>query len=82
VGRDGEDTSIVQLHPENEDAAAVYLLTRGQVITAGEGQVVDVSIPAIKIVMDVLGVQDQRGCLGKVLRVFHERENAKAANAS
>jgi len=60
------------LLPENQEAVSVYFLTRNQFITAGMGMVVDISIPAIKIVMDLYGVEDQKGCLHKVLHLFHE----------
>ena len=57
----------------------VYIMTRGQVATAGMGEVVDISIPAIKIVMDLRRVTDQLGCLTRVRRLFHdvraERQN-------
>ncbi|HOO50360.1 MAG TPA: hypothetical protein PLK94_03620 [Alphaproteobacteria bacterium] len=46
-------------------------MTRNQIITAGMGQVVDISIPAVKIVMDLLGVRDQKSCLLKVHKAFH-----------
>jgi len=57
--------------PENREASEVYFMTRNQIITAGMGQVVDISIPAVKIVMDLLGVRDQKSCLLKVLKAFH-----------
>ena len=46
------------------------MMVRSQYITAGMGQVVDVSIPAVKIVMDLLGVHDQLKCLNKVRATF------------
>ena len=61
----------VELREENEDAAMVYLLTRRQYITAEQGRIVDISIPAIKIVMDLQGIKDQMGCLEQVRRLFH-----------
>jgi len=64
-------TCRVELKEENEDAAAVYFLTRRQVVTVGAGQVVDISIPAVKIAMDLYGVKDQRDCLNRIRRVFH-----------
>ena len=57
--------------PENREAAEVYMVVRNQFITAGLGQVIDVSIPAVKIVMDLFGVLNQKECLLKVLSVFH-----------
>ena len=61
----------VELAEENEDAAACFMLTRNQYVTAGQGQVVGISIPAVKIVMDLHGVKDQKGCLMKVINLFH-----------
>lgn len=60
------------LLPENQDAVSVYFVTRNQVITAGMGEVIDISIPAVKIVMDLYGVEDQKSCFQKVLHLFHE----------
>ncbi len=59
---------------ENADAARVYMLTRQQVVTAGMGQVVDISIPAVKIAMDLYGVNDQLACLNRVRKLFHKIE--------
>lgn len=61
----------VELQGENEDAARVYMLTRGQVVTAGQGVVVDISVPAVKIAMDLLKVADQADCLNRVRGLFH-----------
>jgi hypothetical protein len=64
-------TCWVELMAENRQAAEVYMITQNQFITVGMGQVVDISIPAVKIVMDLCGVQDQKKCLSKVRAVFH-----------
>lgn len=49
------------LLPENEDAALIYMRTRGQVITRGmDGVIVDISIPAIKDAMDAKGIPQAR----------------------
>lgn len=59
---------------ENRDAARVYLIVRGQVVTAPAGKdrmIRTLSIPAIKTVMDLYGVRDQRECLDKVMHLFH-----------
>jgi hypothetical protein len=62
----------VDLAPENDTEAAVYMMTRRQVVTAGmSGQIVDISIPAVKIAMDLLGVKDQVSCLNRVRKLFH-----------
>jgi hypothetical protein len=56
---------------ENKEAGAIYMITRRQVITQGmEGHIIDISIPAIKDVMDVRGVKDESDCLNKVLHTF------------
>ena len=47
------------------------MLTRRQVVTVGMGQVTDISIPAVKIGMDLYGVKDQLACLNRVRKVFH-----------
>jgi hypothetical protein len=62
----------VDLSPENDIDAAVYMMTRRQVVTAGmSGQIVDISITAVKIAMDLLGVKDQVACLNRVRKLFH-----------
>ncbi len=50
----------------------MYQLCRRQIITVGQGQQIDLSIPAVKIVMDLLGVVDQRTCLQRVRALWHE----------
>jgi len=51
----------------------VYMATRHQYITAGQNNVpVDISIPAVKIVMDIYNVGDQRKCLESVRRLWHK----------
>ena len=61
----------VELWSENEEVSRVYMLTRRQVVTVGMGQVTDISIPAVKIAMDLCGVKDQAGCLNRVRKLFH-----------
>ena len=65
-------TCWVELEDENEEAAKVYMLTRRQVVAMGMGgQIVDISIPAVKIVMDLFGIKDQAACLNRVRKLFH-----------
>jgi len=48
--------------------------TRRQYVTRHDGQydqAVDISIPAVKVVMDLHEIQNQRECLLKVQRTFH-----------
>jgi hypothetical protein len=46
------------------------MLTRRQYVTAETGRIVDISIPAVKIVMDLMGVADQKDCLDGVRSLF------------
>ena len=61
----------VALREENEIDSQVYMLSRRQVVTVGQGHIIDISIPAVKIIMDLCGVKDQAKCLNQVLKVFH-----------
>lgn len=64
----------IELREENEDAAAVYMITRRQYVTRHNGRldvIVDLSIPAIESAMRIIGVKDQRDCLRKVQQLFH-----------
>ena len=67
----------VELSIENEVYAKVYMMARRQVVTAGMGQIVDISIPAVKIAMDLHGVKDQIACLNRVRKLFHHFLEAK-----
>lgn len=68
----------VELRPENAIPFQVYQQVRGQLIMAGmDGTPIDVSIPAVKIVMDFHGVGDDRIIFEKVLRAIrHEIHEA------
>lgn len=59
----------VELREENQEVAEIYMLTRGQCVTAENGRVVDISIPAIKAAIDMS--RKERDCLRKVQKVFH-----------
>lgn len=68
------ETCRVDLDPENHEAAEIFNLVQGQVITRHNGrydEIIDLNYPAVKIVMDLHGVRDQMGVFNKVLRVFH-----------
>jgi hypothetical protein len=71
------ETCRVVLMAENEDAAGVYMSCRRQYVTAEQGRVVDISIPAIKIVMDLQGVRGQRDCMRKVRNLFYRIEDER-----
>ena len=44
---------------------------RGQVITAGMGEVIDINILAVTKVMDLYEIKDQLKCLRRVRNAFH-----------
>lgn len=53
----------------------IYGIVGGQAIIAGMGAVIGLSIPAVKIAMDLYEVTDQRGCLEKVMVIFAEAQS-------
>jgi|WetSurMetagenome_2_1015567.scaffolds.fasta_scaffold106009_2 hypothetical protein len=65
------DTCIPIPIQENADAVNVYMMVRNQVVTAGMGRVVDLNIPAVKYVMELYGVKDQKDCLSRIMKIFH-----------
>lgn len=71
------DEAAVDLRSENEVVAAIFMLTRKQLITVRETQVVSISIPAIKAAMDVYGVVDQKTCLDRVLKLWKDVDREK-----
>jgi iron uptake system EfeUOB component EfeO/EfeM len=68
------ETCWVDLDKANEEAAHIYGLVQGQIITRHNGQydeIVDLNYSAVKIVMDLYEVKKQRECFEKVLKTFH-----------
>lgn len=60
----------VILNPENIEPFQVYQQCRGQLIMAGmDGQPIDISIPAIEIVMGWMGIKNKWACAQKVLKM-------------
>lgn len=58
----------------NRDAAEIFLVSRGQVITRGmDGMIVDIDNKAVESAMRVRGAKDPWDCLIKVRQVFHAR---------
>jgi len=75
----------VQLVKENEDAARVFMTTRGQVLTRSNGQhdvATDLNHLAVWAAIDGYGIRDRAGCFEKVLRTWHaiQRERRKDEN--
>jgi hypothetical protein len=79
------DTCRVDLLPANQEVGTVFQIARHQVIVGGmNGEVVDLNLPAVKMVMDLYDIKDQRACLNKVRRTFYHflaesRAEAEAA---
>ena len=46
-----------------------------------DGKIVDISIPAVKIAMELYGVKDQTACLIRVRKLFHHFLKAEAHDA-
>lgn len=71
-----------ELHPENEDVAMIYIMTRGQVITGGmDGVVIDISIPAVETAIRLRGIHPDNGweTMRRVRTLFHHfRAKGKA----
>jgi hypothetical protein len=71
-------TCRVELSAANQEVATVYMLCRRQYVTAEEGRIAGLSIPAVKALMDIYGVRNQRECLERVLAVFYYFENKRS----
>jgi len=66
------DVCRVDISEENQESARVYHLVKRQVRTAGgSGEIIDLDYAAVKAVMDILEVQDQRTVFERVTRAFH-----------
>jgi len=66
------DNCLPKLFPENEDAIAVYSQVRNQAIYVGmDGIPVDLDYRAVKVVMDMYGIEDQADCFQKVLKAWN-----------
>jgi len=61
----------VILLPENEDAAKIYQIVRGQIVTLGEN-VIDLNHVALWNAIDRYKVRDPVRCFELVNIVFHE----------
>jgi ribosomal protein L37AE/L43A len=66
------DVCRVVLAEENFDAARIYHICKRQVRTAGgSGEIIDLDYTAVKHVMDLYEVRDQRETFEKITRTFH-----------
>lgn len=55
---------------ENIDAVKVYFIVQNQLVVS-MGQIIDLNINAVKIVMDLYEVKNQKMCLEKVMELFN-----------
>lgn len=62
---------------ENEPIAEIFLLTRRQILTIGQGQPYDIDIRAVKLAMDLHGITDQLRCLNMVRTLWHHCETLR-----
>ena len=46
------------------------MLTRYQVVTTGQGKVLDISVPAVKAAMDACGIKNQGAVMYRVVGLF------------
>jgi len=58
------------LFEENIDAVKVYFIVQNQLVVS-MGQIIDLNINAVKIVMDLYEVKNQKMCLEKVMELFN-----------
>jgi hypothetical protein len=66
------ETCRVKLLEENRDAAQVYMLVKRQVVTAGEAhEIIDLDYQAVKIIMNLYRIKNQRQIFEQVCRTFH-----------
>lgn len=73
------DDCRVDLLSENREVASVFFVARTQVIAGGFG-VVDLNFSAVKGLMDLYGIKDQRGAWEKIHRtwgILHKEEMEK-----
>lgn len=60
------------VHPTNNEALAVFRLCRGQVITAPMGEILGINILAVKEIMNLYDIKNQRDCLERVMLLSEE----------
>ena len=62
----------VELLSENEDAFLIYNIVQNQAIFIGMNAVaIDLDYNAVKIVMNLYGIEDQLDCFQRVVKVWH-----------
>lgn len=54
----------------NQEAISLYGLVAGQVIVAGMGEAIGLNFVAVKVVLDLYEVSDQRDCFERILHIY------------
>jgi hypothetical protein len=68
------DICRVDLLPGNYEAANIYRMVRGQVITAGDtNQIIDLNHMALWKMIEMYGVRDKVGVFHRVYSAFHHQ---------
>jgi len=69
-------TCRAELDEGNADVGKVYMMTRRQYVTAGMGEPIDISVPAIESAMRICRVKlkDRYKCAMRVKNLFHHFE--------
>jgi len=74
------DTCKPILLPVNRDALQVYSLVSNQIIVGGMGDIIGLNYNAVKFVMDLYNIENQRDCFERVVCVFNKILAAKKSN--
>jgi len=64
----------VDLLPENEDVADVFMAVRGQILSAEiskNRRMITLSIPAVESAIRMKGIRDQWSCLQTIMLAWH-----------
>lgn len=61
---------LPEILPENQEAIEVYTQVRNQAICVGM-EPVDLNYGAVKIIMDLFEVENQRDCFGRVITMWN-----------
>lgn len=60
----------IELQKENEDAARIYQIVRGQVLTVGD-QVIDLNHLAVWAAIDGYGIKNRTRVFEQIIQTFH-----------
>lgn len=59
--------------PKNIDAFKIYMMAKNQMIIGGMGTVVGHDYNAVKMLMDLYGIDNQRDCFERVLIMLNRQ---------